>query len=143
MERDAHLAAMRHIYAIDGIHQVAHEEQAASVFAIEIVGRRGIDDRRVEVEAFALVTDLEDQTLAIDFGADVDVFRRIVAVAAQDRVGDRFGQSNGDIEGDLSLPKSHDLALVPDEFDDALDEADVAGNVELHHPDGVIGRRAV
>ena len=67
----------------------------------------------------------------------MDVLRGIVAVAAQNRVGQRLGQRDGHVEHDLPLGEGHDLALVADQLDDVLDEADVARNVELDDPDVV------
>jgi hypothetical protein len=67
------------------------------------------------------------------------VFRRVVEVAAQDCVGQRLREGDGNIEHDLSLREVHLFALAAHEFDHALDQTDVAGNVDFYDSDFVAG----
>src|SRR5215218_8423856 len=55
MKRHSHDTAVRSLDALHSIHQLAHEEQSTPVLTINVVGRRGIDQRRLEIESFALV----------------------------------------------------------------------------------------
>lgn len=128
---------MWHVNSLDSIHQLSHEEQAAPVFAIEIVRRGRIGVRLIEVKTGALIANFHDESSCIDFGADVNVFGRIVSVAAQDGIRQCFAERDGHVEHDLPLGEIHDLALATDQLDDVLDEPDIARNVELDDPDVV------
>jgi hypothetical protein len=125
--------------ALHVVHELLHEEQSASVLAIDVAGRGGIDQRRVEIESRTLVRDLDDQPKTIDLGANVDVLRGVVEVAAEDRVGQRLGERDGDVEHDLALCVVQLFALAADEFNDTLDETDVAGDVDFYDSDFVAG----
>ena len=94
----------------------------------------GIDHRRFEIEPRAFVRDLDDQALGVDFGAHVDVLGRIVAVAAQDGVGQRLGERDGDVEHELPLPVGQLDALAAHQLDDVLDVPNVVRDVEFDDP---------
>src|SRR5262245_52765704 len=116
-----HLAAPRNVDALHGVHQAAHEEQAAAVFAVDVLRRSRIDELRFDVEAFSFVADLEDEARFVHLGAHVHVFRGVVSIAAENRVGDGFGERDGNVERDLAASKPHGLALSANELDDGFD----------------------
>ena len=64
------------IEPLDRVHEVAHQKQAAAVLTVKVLGIVGSIVRVVEVEAGAFVGHFDDQTLAIDLGADVHVLVR-------------------------------------------------------------------
>jgi hypothetical protein len=65
---------------------------------------------------------------------------RVVAVTAEDRVGERFGQGDRDIQHELALPVSHDLAFAAHQLDDFFDVPDVVRDFDVDDPDGTVGR---
>src|SRR5436305_1802155 len=73
------------VEAFDTIHERAHEEQAAAVLALEVLGIGGVADVAVEVEGLAFVLHVDDEAERIHIGADADPLFRILVVGAQDR----------------------------------------------------------
>ena len=55
----------------------------------------------------------------------------ILAVAAEDRVRERFGERDGDVQRQLARRVGKLRALPRDHLDDVLDVADVARDLEL------------
>ena len=71
MQRHPHEIAVRQLDALDAVHQLPHEEEAATVLALDIFWGGRVHGRRVEVEALALITDFDDELGGIDLGTDV------------------------------------------------------------------------
>jgi hypothetical protein len=64
----------------------------------------------------------------------VDVLGRIVAVAAQDGVGQRLGERDGDVEHQLSLAVGELEALAAHQFYDVFDVSNVVRDIEFDDP---------
>src|SRR5215467_13045322 len=62
----------------------------------------------------------------------------IVAVAAEDRVRQRFGQRDRNVEHQLALTVRELDALAAHELHDVLDVSNVVGDVEFDDPRGVV-----
>jgi hypothetical protein len=69
--------------------------------------------------------------------------RGIVSIAAEDGVRDGLGDSDRHVEPNLAGGESHHLALAAHELHDALDEADVARDVDLDDADVIAAERIV
>src|SRR5262249_43934349 len=78
----------------------------------------------------------------VDFCSHMNVFRWVVPVAAEDRVGYGFGERHRHVQRDLTRRVPHRLAFTTDEVADTLDERHIAGDFELDHADFRRRRRA-
>src|SRR3954468_2924084 len=141
IERQAHGIARQIRDTLDAVHELAHEKETAAVFTID-GPRLDVDRARVEIEAAAFIAHFDDQPPLVDDGLDVNVFGRIFGVAAENRVGEGFGQRDGDDEIDLPQREVHRQALALHLLDDALDEPDITGDVQLDHTSAGITRVA-
>ena len=121
---------------LDVVHQLLHEEQPAMVFALEMLGRRGIHRARREIEARPFVGDLDDEMDVRDTGVHADALARMLGIAVQDGVGQRLGEGHGNVEPQLMFAKLHQFTLAADELHYSLDLADVAGDFQLHDAGG-------
>ena len=108
-----------------------------------MVGGRRIECAAIEIEATAFVTDFDDQARAIHFHVDVDALLRIVLIAPQNGVRQRFSQRDGDIQVELMETILQRLALLLYEADDTFDFPNVVGNLEVEGPDagGSLGQK--
>ena len=137
MERQSNDVSLARFVAFDAIHQGAHEEQAATILALEISRPCGVHGARVEVEPGALISDLEYQRVVAHDGADADMLVSNPAVAAQDRVAQGLRERHGHVQRTLPRGERELPALTSYLFDDRLDLANVAryepvdGNVRM------------
>jgi hypothetical protein len=143
MERHSNDASAGRVDALDGVHQLAHQVQASALLTIDLIGRRGIDARCLDIEAGSLVLDLDDEPFMSHFRANVNVLRGVVAIAAENGVGNSFRECDWYVQPDLAGGEPHDLTLASHELHDSLDEADVARNLDLDDADGVSAGRIV
>src|SRR6185437_9189381 len=112
----AYETAVRYLDALDAVHELTHQKQAAPILAVEVLGRGRIGHGVVEIEAGSLVHDFDDESLGIDERPNVHVLRRVVSVSAQDGVGERLRERDGDVEHDLASPEIHLLAFTAHEL---------------------------
>ena len=126
------------------VHQLAHQEQPAAVFAIQVVRLGRIDERGVEVEARPLVAHFDDEALARRRRA-----RTCTCLAGSSPLPRRIAfesasvSATGTLSDDLPLREAHEFALTAHQLDDALDEANVARDVDFDDPDARPGRSPV
>lgn len=137
MQGHADHAARGQWDSLDRVHELSHEEQPTSIFAVDIARNRWVDQRRVDVEAGTFIANLHDESFGVDKCANVDVLGGIVSIAAENRVGNGFGECDGHVQRDLTPIESHELAFAANQFNDTLDEAYVAGNIDLDDSDFV------
>src|SRR5215472_12617341 len=121
MERHSNNASAGRVNALDGVHQLAHQVQAPTLLTIDLIGCRGIHACCFDIEASSFVLDLDDEPFVSHFGADMDVLRGVVAIAAENGVGNSFGDRDWYVQSDLAGGEPHDLTFASDELHDALD----------------------
>ena len=127
MAAQCHAEGIPEFVVADVIHQVADEKEAASARAVEILGRDRVADGR-RIEPGAVVCDMKVQGIGQAFGAYFDRARRVLAVAVQDGIGQRFGERDPQSESNTGRSIPAREAVARDQLHRLLDERHIAGD---------------
>jgi hypothetical protein len=114
------------------VHELLHQEDAASLFALQMLRRSGVVHHRRHVEAGALIGYIEDERPIRNGGTQTDVLGGILVIAADDGVRERFAERDGNVERALARWELKILAHIRDQLDDSFDLVDVARNLDFN-----------
>ena len=89
------------------------------------------------------VSDFDHEDRAVYADVDVDPLSRILLIAPENGVRERFSQRDRNIQIQLMRAIFQRLALLLDEADDTLDFPNIVGDLEVEGPDagGSLGQK--